>query len=202
MAAVYSDCETYSDVGVVSSTVFTVEVGEKRLDDKTFATAFIRPDRFCFEFAEPEDGQQKTRCVISREGEDVQFWFFALPGIERPESLEMALAGATGVSGTAAYFVPALLMPTEIGGRGLTLMREIRRVDDARHKKNRCYRVEGRLGAGTAMVWVDIESFLIRRLDYQLDLGHTRDESSITYEPRVNCAVSPGMLEFNPPEED
>ena len=63
------------------------------------------------------------RYIIWRDGEDVQMWWTILsPQSRKPPSFGLAIAGATGVSGSSACRVPKLLLPSEggvIDGRAL-----------------------------------------------------------------------------------
>src|SRR4051794_40464398 len=121
MAAVYAGCRTYRDTGRVHTRFLT---RRGRLDfesTKPFRTAFVRPDRFRFEFASHFPGQAEMhRFIVHMAGRVVQTWWDLRPGVERQSRLGMALAGATGVSGGAAHTVPALLLPRRVGGRRLT----------------------------------------------------------------------------------
>ena len=45
----YAECESYQDEGDVT-TVFFLEDGERSTHVRPFTTAFVRPDRFRFEF--------------------------------------------------------------------------------------------------------------------------------------------------------
>src|SRR5262245_14319430 len=56
MAKVYASCKSYGDTGIVT-TVF-VEATGNRTVEKPFKTAFVRPDRFRFEYAEKLGGQE------------------------------------------------------------------------------------------------------------------------------------------------
>ena len=45
--------------------------------------------------------------TVWRDGKDVQTWWDLTPGIKKPESFALALAGATGVSSSSSHTVPA-----------------------------------------------------------------------------------------------
>src|SRR5581483_3621770 len=116
--AAYARCRTYADTGCVR-TVFLEPDGRTDFVSTTpFETAFVRPDRFRFEFSTHHPKTTEfSRYIIAASGPEVQAWWDIRPGVERPESLAMALAGATGVSGSAAHTVPSLLMPDRVTGR-------------------------------------------------------------------------------------
>src|SRR5207249_4186630 len=51
MVQSYRNCTSYSDSGVVK-TIFIMTNGRTRTVEQPFTTAFVRPDRFRFEFQE------------------------------------------------------------------------------------------------------------------------------------------------------
>ncbi|MFM8175195.1 MAG: hypothetical protein ACKN81_16750, partial [Pirellulaceae bacterium] len=142
MAKVYANCKAYQDTGVVT-TVFIGANGNHTVE-KPFTTAFVRPDRFRFEYVEKETGGQARRYIVWRKGKAVQTWWDVKPGVENPGSLELALGAATGVSGGSAHKVPSMLLPKEVGGWRLTNITEAERIDDAKLEKVDCFRIEGK----------------------------------------------------------
>src|SRR5262245_30622258 len=61
MAKAYAGCKSYRDSGVVK-TVF-IEATGNRTVEKPFTTAFVRPDRFRFEYKEEAGGQERRYIV-------------------------------------------------------------------------------------------------------------------------------------------
>src|SRR5690348_1665880 len=94
MAAVYAGCGTCRDRGIVQITFLSAD--GKRTTELPFTTAFVRPDRFRFEYQEQVP---QRRYIVWARGKDVRTWWTIEPGVSREKSLDMALAGATGVSG-------------------------------------------------------------------------------------------------------
>ena len=74
LADVYRTSKSYSDSGIVK-TVFHTD-GDKRVDEKPFTTAFVRPDQFRFEyrleFQMP--GSTPMRHIVWANGKDVRRW--------------------------------------------------------------------------------------------------------------------------------
>src|SRR5438477_379323 len=70
MAKTYAGCKSYHDSGVVK-TVF-VQANGNRTVEKPFTTAFVRPDRFRFEYKEKEGGGPERRYIVWRQGKEVQ----------------------------------------------------------------------------------------------------------------------------------
>jgi outer membrane lipoprotein-sorting protein len=198
MAKVYAGCKSYRDSGVVK-TVFIQDANNHTVE-KPFTTAFVRPDRFRFEYKEKQDGQER-RYLVWRKGKEVQTWWDIKPGIEKPESLDLALAGATGVSGVSAHTVPALLLPNEVGGRRLTDMTGAKRIEDAKLDKVDCFRIEGKYADSPMTLWIDKKTFLVRRIDSQQKFGNFRTEATTTYDPVTDDEIPDKKLEFDPPKE-
>jgi outer membrane lipoprotein-sorting protein len=198
MAKAYAGCKSYRDSGVVK-TVFIKATGNRTVD-KPFTTAFVRPDRFRFEYRE-EAGGQERRYIVWRKGKEVQTWWDVRPGVEKPESLNPALAGATGVSASSAHTVPALLLPKEVEGRRLMDITEAKQVKDAKLDKVDCFRIEGMFGGSPTTLWIDQKTFLVRRIDAQKKFGNFRTEETTTYAPVIDEEIPDKKLEFDPPTQ-
>ncbi len=95
MKQTYANCQTYQDTGVVTTTF--IQSSGNWIDEKPFLTAFVRPDRFRFEYKETQSSAE-YRYIIWLNGAEVLSWWDVTPGIKTEESLDMAIAGATGVS--------------------------------------------------------------------------------------------------------
>jgi len=200
MAKAYAGCKSYHDSGVVK-TVF-VQADGNRTVEKPFTTAFVRPDRFRFEYKEKDGGGPERRYIVWRKGKEVQTWWDVKPGVEKPESLNLALAGPTGVSGESAHTVPALLLPKEVEGRRLTDMTEAKRIADAKLQKVDCFRIEGKFAGRPTTLWIDQKKFLVRRIDAQMKFDDFRTETTTTYDPAIDEAVPDKKLEFDPPKQN
>ena len=130
MAEAYAGCKSYRDSGIVK-TVFVRASGDDTKEN-TFATAFVRPDRFRFGCKRLTDRlNREQRYIVWCKGKEVQTWWNIKSDIEQQPSLGKALVGATGVSGGSAHTVPALLFPEEIGGRRLTDLKDAKRASSA-----------------------------------------------------------------------
>src|SRR5262245_59747489 len=120
LAEVYASCMTYRDTGCVV-TCFIRPDGHSHTNVQPFATAFVRPNRFRFENLYRFNEQSEwDRDILWADGSEVRTWWDVRGRVERPESLHLALAAATGVSGGSAHTIPALLAPDNVGGRRLT----------------------------------------------------------------------------------
>lgn len=70
-AVVYKNCKSYQDEGEVV-TVYIKSNG-KRIDRQPFKTAFFRPDRFRFEFREPD--REPGQYIVWANKADVRTWW-------------------------------------------------------------------------------------------------------------------------------
>lgn len=200
MAKTYVDCKSYRDSGVVKSVLIIPVIGIQTTE-KPFATAFVRPDRFRFEFKAMGSGGG-SRFIVWQDGNDVKTWWDLKPGVVKVESLGLALAGPTGVSGGSAHTIPALLLPREVGGRRLTDITEPKRVDDAKIDNADCFVVDGQFGDRPMTLWIDKRTFLVRQIAEQDRLDNfTRVETTTTYDPIIDDIVPDEKLAFDYPQK-
>lgn len=215
MAQTYANCRSYYDSGMVKMIFFMAD-GE-RTSEKPFTTAFVRPDRFRFEYTEQLADGRESRYIVWQSGPLVQIWW----SIESDEfldaldsSLASALAGGTGISGGSAHTVPALLLPDEIRGWRLMDMTEARRIEDAKLDEggcevtvssgqgDDCYRIQGQHADSPIILWIEKKTFLVRRIDREHQFEDFRTEMTTTYSPVIDGEITEGMLEFGAPDEE
>lgn len=222
----YASCHTYADTGCVRTVFLNPDGSTKFVSTKPFETAFVRPDRFRFEFSSHHPGlTEYSRYIIAVNGPDVRKWWDISPGVERPESLALALAGATGVSGGSAHTVPALLLPeterARLGERAAPSL-----MADAEWDGVPCYRIQLREVADpererqfreemlrirgwcpppsereAEVVWIDRVTFLLRRIESSTRFSDFRTECVTSYEPTFDEPIPDEHLEFDPPAE-
>lgn len=221
MAAAYANCASYQDTGRVTTAIVGGDAAG-HTDTLSFSTAFVRPARFRFEFT----ARRGSRFLAVAHGEDSRTWWDVQPGIQRPPSLELALAGAAGISRGAAHTVPALLMPDRVGGARLTDLIELRRLPDARLGEVDCFCIEGASLAdrnpelqerirqqvlqitgkdfglarhGPDVVWIARATFLLHRIDKSIQHATHRSDTTTTYVPVLDAAITDRQLAFDPP---
>lgn len=192
VAKVYAGCRSYRDTGLVHSAY--VDHGRTTTEEKPFATAFERGGRFRYEFT---DGATGHRFIAWRDGGDVRVRWDVKPGVERPASLDLAIAGAAGISSLSAHTLPALLLP-ELHGNRLTDLQSLKRLDDETLGAVLCYRIEGRQGNRPPMtVWIDRQTFLVRRIDRHQQLPKDVQVDTVTtYEPELDGKIPAEALAF------
>jgi outer membrane lipoprotein-sorting protein len=194
MSKTYADCKTYRDSGVVK-TLFVQDTGNRTVE-KPFKTAFVRPDQFRFEYKE-----ETRRYIIWSKGKEVQTWWDVKPGIQKPESLQLAVGGATGVSSGSAARITAMLMPDKLQGWGGVRISDAKRIEDGNLEKVECFRLEGKYGNNPITLWIDKKSYLVRRIDEQAKFDNFRTEQTTTYDPVIDGEITDKMLEFDPPKQ-
>jgi hypothetical protein len=188
MARAYRECHSYRDTGTVR-TVFGSKSGSWT-EDRPFRTAFVRPERFRFEFTD-----RSKRYIIWRNGADIRIWWDLDGRQEKAGSLNDAVAGATGVSGGSAHTIPALLMPDELRGWRLTELDQPSRLPDAPLGQTTCFRVEGKALGNSQTVWLDKTTYLVRRIDERMP-PHLGGEQTTTYDPMTNTEIGQSELSF------
>ena len=197
MVDTYATCDTYSDSGTVE-TVYHLEGGEKEKVEKQFSTAMIRPDRFRFEYTDSE--RPKSRYLIWRKGDDVRTWWDVTKKNERPKTLSLALAGATGVSGGSAHKIPALMMPNEIGGRTLKNLKRPKLDDEQKLDDKDCFVIDAQFANQPIKIWIDKTRLLVLRIDQTSTYDDFSTVETTLYEPKVNEDVDEDQLIFDPPK--
>lgn len=136
--------------------------------------------------------------IVWSDGKEVQTWWDIKPGIQKPESLGLALGGATGVSKGSAATIPALLLPGEVWG-SITQISGAKLADDGHVGDYECFRIAGTYGRNPMTIWIDKKSHLIRRIDNRFE--NLSIEQTTTYEPILDEQIPDELLEFNPPAE-
>ena len=212
MARVYGGCRSYRDTGNV--TILTLTDGGRAGSERPFATAFVRPDRFRFQFTDPGLGERSSRYVVWTDGTEVRSWWDAKPGVRRPASLQEALGIAAGISGGSSVRIPGLLLPKDIG-QGAPLV-GAERVEDGVDRGAPCFRIKGKsrrtpyaLTVGgkavtvqdeSVTLWIDRATFLLRKVEEAKTFDTYRSESTTVYTPALNVEIPAAELGFNVPE--
>lgn len=203
VARTYSSNNAYRDTGTVVTETSILGIPIEPLSDTIrFSTAFVRPDRFRFEyeyrFRESDDWD---KYIVHADPTGVRTYWDVRPGIRREASLGFALAGATGVSGGAAHTVPVLLLPDIVGGWRLTEMENLLRLRDGVIDGREYLRVRGENRRGrTIFVWIDPQTYLIRRIQTGLTIYLiVHADSTTDYASEINVHIDPDALRFDPP---
>jgi hypothetical protein len=212
MRTAYATCRTYRDSGIVRNTIFQDE-GFHQSHEWTFATAFVRPDRFRFEYgrkALPGTRGPGYRHVIWRRGNEIRWLRDQPTGADQmptppglvEEDVRWALVFANGTSRESSTNVPLLLMATDAGWprRPPKLpWDQAERVDTVTLDGSRCYRITGTRGRTPVTVWIDAATFLLRKTHRQDQGGNRPIETTVTYDAAVDTEIPETLLELNAP---
>lgn len=205
----YAHCATYQDQGVVRARYEGKDLDHS--DEKPFTTAFVRPDRFRFEFSSRDVVGKEDRYVVWQGGKEVKSWWSLVSRLESHPSLGEGLSGPTGVSGGSAYTVPATLVADAAWkGEAWTAMKDAYRIEDAAQEGSPCYRIQRLTSSparkvhdhelpatrGKETLWVRRSDHLLVRIDQETDFGTFFVRQTTTYAPRMDAPVAPAALAF------
>jgi len=212
MGRIYAGCRSYRDTGEVRTTLVTD--GGRAGSERPFATAFVRPGRFRFQFTDPGLGERSSSYIVWSDGTEVRSWWDAKPGVRNPGSLQAALSPAAGISGGSSVRIPGLLMPETLGDGPPLVMPE--RIDDGTDRGVACYRIAGKgrktpytlsMGARVLTVkdeavtlWIDRATLLLRKVEETRTFDTYTSESTTTLAPEMNIEIPAGQLAFGAPE--
>jgi len=196
MKSAYADSRSYFDTGMVKE-VF-IDANGERIVEKPFTTAFVRPDRFRYEFREMTKHQSERLFVIHQNGEELRVHWDVEHDLELND-LDSAIAAATGVSSESAITVPGMLLPGKITWRRAIRFRIPTRIDDELLGNIDCYRILDRVGGGLVTFWIGKRDLLLRKTYLEKSFDNFRVQRTTTYEPEINTAIDAKLLEFDTP---
>jgi len=212
MARVYRNCRSYRDSGEVRTTLLTD--GGRAGSDRPFKTAFVRPERFRFQFTDTGLGERSSSYIVWKDGDEVHSWWDAKPGVRNAGTLQDGLRIAAGVSGGSSIRIPGLLLPGSVGEGPLIIAAE--RIQDGSDRGVPCFRTRGKsqktpytltMGEQTLTVqdesitlWIDRATLLLRKVEDKKTLATYNSESITTYTPEIDVKIPPEQLTFNAPQ--
>ena len=196
MTKVYAECKSYTDTGVIEAVVRETPDSPNVIIDHSFTTAFVRPGRIRFEI---ENEDKETLLISANEG-NIQTWWDLEPGIRKPASLDLAFAEALGFAGGNVGHIPALLMPQtlEVWEASLQVV-EPKRMYERKLENVECHCLEFKFDEQRTVLWIDKQSYLIRRIEQWINSEGIYADWRTTFVPTINGNVTEQMLEFDPP---
>jgi outer membrane lipoprotein-sorting protein len=187
MVSVYASCSSYSDKGEAKA-VFQNGLVRAR----PFSTAFIRPSKIRFEF---EDSGEDY--VVWQDGASVKSWWSVKPQVRLFETLDMALAGAAGVSGGSAIVVPSMLLGDLHDSHRIQNLTKLAIVGEEKIGGRTAYKIEGSDFRDHKMtLWIDKEQFLLLKTFEVRALPDGNAETTLTYKPEINPTIPADKLAF------
>ena len=192
----YAVLFSYQDSGIVTTTYDEPTGG--RVDKLPFKLFFSRPDSVRCEWLDYYlDASGRLSVVWSNP--KGTFLYRQPDRYETRSTLELGIATATGISSSACYDVPRLLIP-EINGWAVTNLKETKLVGEEIFEGESCYQITGYDFHGVRNdVWIGKRDFLIRKLRSSSASG----ELSITQEQvhrdiKINQSLTPAVFNFQP----
>ena len=183
-------------------TVYTIKSGE-RIGETHFKTAYVAPFDFRFESKMGDFGIIEVGYIAWMDRNGVETWFSSDPNRNADiSSIQDALDEAAGISRDSSGMIPGLIFPgSKLGGDIVRLTSAVR-LEDAQVDGFDCFQVQGFRWPNTGQpttVWIDKESFLIRRVyEEQVIKGETT-KTTWFYKPAVNVPVDQEALRFDKP---
>jgi len=194
MVKAYAECKTYRDSGVIKSR-FKNTVSPAFTVEYSFTTAYVRPDRFRFEIKDDD----ANSLLIAANGQNIQTWWDVEPGIQNPESVEIAMAQALGFTGGDVGRIPAMLMPQELAGLADLEIIAPKQIGDGMLQDVECFRLEYNFRDEQFILWIDKQSHLVRQIDERIEADGVTIERTTTFDPTIDGKITDEMLEFDPP---
>jgi len=205
MAQTYASARTYRDTGQAETiTLIAGIVINRSTAKRPFTTAFVRPDRFRFEYRlkRPSRNEWK-RYIVHADSTGVRTWWSIRPGVEQEKSLSLAIVGARGVSRGSAHTVPVLLMPEAVRGWSMTELKNPSKFEDGVIDGREYWRVRGKGPNGdTIILWIDPETYLIRRIQKRSEYSTIwHFDPTTDYNSKIDVEIHPDELKFDPGEK-
>jgi hypothetical protein len=213
----YKGLKTYEDTGQV---VQTMTVGGRRtVSRQPFETRFQRPDRFYYQFkgsVTPGAEPRSTYAVWADGSGKVRSHWDLMGGDQEQPSLDMALAGPTGISGGSAIKVPSLLLVLP-PARWLTEFEKDFKIAGREQVDGvECYRIERtnlpekfteteipdaqktklRTKATAFVIWIGVKDSALRKVLEGTDFGEFQAESVTTYSPKLDAPIDAERFKF------
>ncbi len=200
MVRTYADARSYRDEGEV--TLVFVNASGRQTQKKPFATMFVRPKLYRFEFTERGTFEEPKRYVIWSDAapDRAKTWWTIQPNIKE-DSLAMAVGAAAGVSSLSSLTIPRLLMPRAIQGHSPADLKGLKLVGIEIVDGVPCDKVEGtNLRGDVDTVWIDKASSLVRKVSGTSKIPGASVEQTTVYRPQVDVEIAAKEFAFEPPK--
>ena len=195
---IYRASKTYVDSGAVETVYITPS--SKRTGETRFTTAYVAPDDFRFESTMNDFGTIEANFVVGQDGNGVNVWFSVEPELMKDiATVQEALDAGAGISRDTSGMIPGLIFPgTKLGGDIVRLTDAVR-LDDMKVDGVDCFQIQGFRQPNTGQpttVWIEKDSFLIRRVYEEQDLKEVATKTTWSYSPAINVPVDQDALRF------
>lgn len=221
----YREAGSYRDQGEVATTfLHPARPGPPRTTIRPFSTAFVRDgELFHFEYRDqPVKEVEVNAYHVWSDGEAIRSWWTIQPTIKEHRDFAAALSGPFGISGGSALAIPGLLI-AELSPMSSLLRLSTPELSGSEEIDGHlCVQIEGlRPNGQPAALWIDRDSFLIRRYfarqhvdpskhpelrtsenapRVERDLTPFDTETTISFRPELNVKIPRELFDFKPPE--
>lgn len=158
-----------------------------------FTTYYKRPGQFRFEYADQDPRHSYRRTIIWSYGNAVKTW--DMGKVQTRRSLDTELGRTAGTSNLSSRVIPKLLFPTEISNSPITDLEKPRLMKPARIDGKLCYVIRGSSHGGQTSLWINKETFLLRRIE----TTNVNYPKVYEFTPSINGTVTSKQLEFRTP---
>jgi outer membrane lipoprotein-sorting protein len=198
MIAQYESVSSYQDSGVIrvvqADSSLIADLGNHHVrsisfTDGTFVsfkTYFVRPRKFRFEWKN-SFLKMSREAAIWTEGKRVYSWTPAMSrddgsySLSGGRDLRFKLEEARRPSAGAAFIIPSLLMPKDVGylpfANMVNSMTELSLLGEEQSEGETCYVIKGKMYGTPWMLWVGKNSHLLRKKRTLYSVGGSFDET-------------------------
>lgn len=196
----YATCTSYRDTG----TVKTVWSGDyNRIEEGSFSTTFIRPNRFRFEYsAMLPNAPKRIPLIFHSDATGTRVWRAnPEPAIVQGEDFQKVIRFESLSMDRAGSLAPFMLLGLKDPYADLSRLFELKRLPNEEVNGTSCHRIDGQTDSGEIQsLWIDPQTMTLRRFVQGDTYEDNRMETTITYAPEVNIEIAPEELAFNPPD--
>jgi RNA polymerase sigma factor (sigma-70 family) len=154
----YASLSSYSDEGKTVSTLGTTEIAPH-----TFAIKLARPNLYRIEWQQQETFSYVNKGVVWSAGKG-DFMVMGDGAAQKQASQQLALGGATGISGGAAATIPGTFFNMPWGNQLGRASSNSKRQADEKVGDVDCYVFTSELKGTTKTLWIGKKDFLIRQV--------------------------------------
>ncbi len=157
----YAALTSYTDQGTTVATLNGLTI------TTNFTIKLARPNLYCIEWVQTNDSAYATTTMKPQSvwsTGDGDFLDMLGQGPKKQKNQEMALAGATGISGGAAATVPGAFFKSNWGNQLTVSARNDKQQADEKVGDVDCYVFAGSLKGSTSTIWIGKQDFLIHQV--------------------------------------
>lgn len=202
----YYSLNSYVDEGILYNTMYTNSGIKTNIIEKHFSTKYIRNKAFRFEYS-VKNKPNSEYIVHQDENGMVTTYSGILDRKSNPESLEMGLAEATGVSGGTASYITSLLIPDKLYGKNYTFssLKDSLYLSIKKYKNQKYYILKGqkttnskKIGKVTSAfeLWIDYKNYVIKKIIKNSQFLKFKSHSEIIYDFKLNPKINKSEIEF------